>query len=73
MQNPIIKLFLHFDVLEYLNPRWLPDAILKDQRLSSYKSITMECCTSFMAFLVCRIQFLCYFCILYVPEYLNPR
>ena len=34
MLNPILKVFLHFDFLEYLNPIWLPDVILKDQGLS---------------------------------------
>ena len=30
MQNPILALFLHFDVTKYPNPRWQPDAILKN-------------------------------------------
>ena len=30
MQNPIPVLFLHFDVPEYPNSRWPPDAILKN-------------------------------------------
>ena len=30
MQNPILMLFLHFDVPEEPNPRWPPDTILKN-------------------------------------------
>ena len=71
MQNQILKLFLHFDVLEYLNLRWLPDAIFKMNVLAYYYVILYN--TSFMGFSGIQNLILVLFLHFIVLEYLNSR
>ena len=39
MENSFLMLFLHYDVPEYPNPRWPPDAILKISFFTLYHGL----------------------------------
>ena len=39
MENAFLMLFLHYDLPEYPNPRWPPDAILKISFFTLYHGI----------------------------------
>ena len=71
MQNLILKLFLHFGVLEYLNLRWLPDAIFKMNVLAYYYVTLYN--TSFMGFSGIQNSILVFFLHFNLLEYLKSR
>ena len=55
MENSFLMLFLHYDVPEYPNPRWPPDAILKNSFFTLYHG--MLCNVYIGVFLCVCFQF----------------
>ena len=72
MQNPILMLFLDFDVQEYPNPSWPPDPILKNQLFITVYHKTMNKLT-LQRFYSMQNPILISFLHFDAHEYPNPR